>query len=88
MPLKKLLSSSFKEQRRAHYDEFHKVRELMRKGSFDESYDDEDEDDDDKNMNGDCDMPSSLAVGVEDIDITDAEDMLEPQPEKSSTSAL
>ncbi|KAL8192750.1 hypothetical protein R6Q57_027198 [Mikania cordata] len=81
-------SSSFKEQRRAHYDEFHKIRELMSKGSFDESYDDDDEDDDDKNMNGDCDMPSSLAVGVEDIDITGVEDILEPQPEKSSSSAL
>ncbi|XP_023740768.1 protein phosphatase inhibitor 2 isoform X2 [Lactuca sativa] len=44
--------SRFKEQRRAHYDEFHKVRELRRKES----------------VNGDA--ASSLAVGVQDIDIT------------------
>ncbi|KAL9997618.1 putative protein phosphatase inhibitor 2 (IPP-2) [Helianthus debilis subsp. tardiflorus] len=75
-------SSSFKEQRRAHYDEFHKVRELRRKESFDEPCNDEDE-----KLNGECDTSSSLAVGVEDIDITDAEDLVEPQPQKSSSSA-
>ncbi|KAJ0816074.1 putative protein phosphatase inhibitor 2 (IPP-2) [Helianthus annuus] len=75
-------SSSFKEQRRAHYDEFHKVRELRRKESFDEPCNDDDE-----KLNGECDTPSSLAVGVEDIDITDAEDLVEPQPQKSSSSA-
>ncbi|KAK9060890.1 hypothetical protein SSX86_018070 [Deinandra increscens subsp. villosa] len=80
-------SSSFKEQRRAHYNEFHKVRELMRQGSLNESCNDE-EDDDDKKLNGECDTPSSLAVGVEDIGINEAEDLLEGHPKKSSSSAL
>ncbi|KAI3800167.1 hypothetical protein L1987_35477 [Smallanthus sonchifolius] len=73
-------SSSFKEQRRAHYDEFHKVRELRRKGSFDESCNDDDNDD--EKLDGECDTPSSLAVGVEDIDINDVED------QKASSSAM
>ncbi|KAK1409151.1 hypothetical protein QVD17_35676 [Tagetes erecta] len=78
-------SSSFKEQRRAHYDEFHKIRELRRKASLDESRNDDDDDDE---LNGECDTPWSLAVGVEDIDIADIDDLLEPQPQKSSSSAL
>ncbi|XP_024970843.1 protein phosphatase inhibitor 2-like [Cynara cardunculus var. scolymus] len=73
-------SSSFKEQRRAHYDEFHKVRELRRKGSMDRSSNDEDE----EKSNGESDTPSSLAVGVEDIDITDVEGV--PELPKHSSS--
>ncbi|XP_071734288.1 protein phosphatase inhibitor 2-like isoform X2 [Rutidosis leptorrhynchoides] len=71
-------SSSFKEQRRAHYDEFHKIRELRRTGSLDASS--SNDDDEDKLINGECDTPSSLAVAVGDIDITDVDDdLLEPQ---------
>ncbi|KAI7731948.1 hypothetical protein M8C21_008960 [Ambrosia artemisiifolia] len=75
-------SSSFKEQRRVHYDEFHKVRELMRKGSFDEP-----SNDDDEKLNGECDTPSSLAAGVEDIDITDAEYLCIPERTTSDERA-
>ncbi|XP_035831336.1 protein phosphatase inhibitor 2-like isoform X2 [Helianthus annuus] len=65
-------SSSFKEQRRAHYDEFRKVRELMRKGSLDES-----SNDDDEKFYVDCETPSSLAVCVGDIDIANVDDLSE-----------
>nr|XP_043635031.1 protein phosphatase inhibitor 2-like [Erigeron canadensis] len=74
-------SSSFKEQRRAHYDEFHKIRELRRTGSLDALSNDEEE----EKLNGECDTPSSLAVAVGDIDIADVEDL--PEPHKSSYPA-
>ncbi|XVE64199.1 hypothetical protein DITRI_Ditri07aG0082600 [Diplodiscus trichospermus] len=51
---------SFKEQRKAHYDEFLKVKELRRKGSF---LEEEEEDD----VEGDS--SSSLSSGVKDIGI-------------------
>ncbi|XWS48430.1 hypothetical protein CRYUN_Cryun13aG0076000 [Craigia yunnanensis] len=63
---------SFKEQRKAHYDEFLKVMELHRNGSFLE-----DEDDD---VEGDS--SSSLSSGVKDIGIEEGTATL---PQKSST---
>ncbi|KAJ9539655.1 hypothetical protein OSB04_026161 [Centaurea solstitialis] len=78
-------TSSFKEQRRAHYDEFHKVRELRRTGSsVDGSSNDDDDEGEEKKSNGERDTPSSLAVGVKDIDITDAEGVAEPPKHSSS----
>ncbi|KAK4431514.1 protein phosphatase inhibitor 2 [Sesamum alatum] len=55
---------SFREHRKAHYDEFHKVKELLRQGSFLE-----DESDEEKKANGKDVRPSSITDGVEDIDI-------------------
>ncbi|GJS81268.1 hypothetical protein Tco_0747809 [Tanacetum coccineum] len=49
------------------YDEFLQVRELRPKTSLHESSNDDDE----EKLNGGCDTPSSLAIVVEDIDITD-----------------
>lgn len=58
---------SFKEHRRAHYDEFRKVRELRRNGSL--LVDEDDEDDVEMDMKGRPDSSSSLSAGVRDIDI-------------------
>ncbi|PIA49524.1 hypothetical protein AQUCO_01300370v1 [Aquilegia coerulea] len=56
-------SKSFREHRRAHYDEYRKVKELQRKGSL---VDDEiDVDDEGKK----CDSSSALSGGVRAIDI-------------------
>ncbi|XP_011012364.1 PREDICTED: protein phosphatase inhibitor 2-like isoform X1 [Populus euphratica] len=57
-------SSNFREHRRAHYDEFRKVKELRWKGSFLE--DEEEENGDEKEGT------SSLTTGVRDIEIEGA----------------
>ncbi|KAJ6889446.1 protein phosphatase inhibitor 2-like [Populus alba x Populus x berolinensis] len=57
-------NSNFREHRRAHYDEFRKVKELRRKGSFLE--DEEEENGDEKEGT------SSLTTGVRDIEIEGA----------------
>lgn len=59
-------SKSFKEHRRAHYDEFLKVKELRRKGSFMEDESDEDEGTGSK-KDGGADSSSSVTAGVKDI---------------------
>ncbi|KAK9292071.1 hypothetical protein L1049_020026 [Liquidambar formosana] len=72
-------SSSFRELRRVHYDEFRKVKELRRKGSFLEdevAQDDENEKEKDRR----CDSASSLSVGVKDIEIDEVSATLPQQP--------
>ncbi|KAK6926264.1 Protein phosphatase inhibitor 2 (IPP-2) [Dillenia turbinata] len=68
-------SKSFKEHRRAHYDEFQKVKELRRKGSFLEDDDYEDDDKEEK-----CYSSSSLSAGVKDTDIEDGTPTSSQQP--------
>ncbi|GJS95619.1 phosphatase inhibitor 2-like protein [Tanacetum coccineum] len=64
------MSASFKNHRRAHYDEFLQVREFRQRHLIHESSNDDDE----EKLNEGCDAPPSLAVGVEDIDIAHVED--------------
>ncbi|KAK2973079.1 hypothetical protein RJ640_023009 [Escallonia rubra] len=71
-------STSFREQRRAHYDEFRKVKELRRKGSLLEYASDEDMDGEKKD--GRCDSSSSLTAGVKDIDIEEGSSDAKPFP--------
>ncbi|XP_058104741.1 protein phosphatase inhibitor 2-like [Magnolia sinica] len=73
---------NFKDLRRAHYDEFWKVKELLQKGSF---MDDEDEYDNSKGKRQDrCDSSSSLTGGMRAIDI---EGETSPHHERQEQSA-
>lgn len=69
---------NFREQRRAHYDEFRKVKELRRKGSLTEDTSDEDEIGNQKN--GKCDSSSTLTGGIKDIDYEGGGDAVQPTP--------
>ncbi|XP_024968899.1 protein phosphatase inhibitor 2-like [Cynara cardunculus var. scolymus] len=67
-------SAWFREQRRAHYDEFRKVKEMQqrKRGSLNEDESLSSDEDGGEKRNGKCGSSSSLATGLEDIDITDA----------------
>lgn len=71
---------SFREHRRAHYDEFRKVKELRRKGSL--MGDEEECDEMDKVERNDS--SSSLSAGVKEIDIE--EDGNATLPKKTSVA--
>ncbi|KAL3837705.1 hypothetical protein ACJIZ3_022296 [Penstemon smallii] len=64
----------FKEHRKAHYDEFRKVKELRRKGSLLEDESDEELKDNnrEKDIDGSCDSSSSITAGVKYIDIEES----------------
>lgn len=75
-------SRTFREHRRVHYDEFRKVKELRRKGSFLEvASEDEDENGERKDGRND---PSSLADGVKDIEIEGENEDASGQPSKAA----
>ncbi|CAN0902728.1 Protein phosphatase inhibitor 2 [Linum grandiflorum] len=61
----------FRELRRAHYDEFRKVKELRREGSLDEDEEAEANGDGNGKLKNGGGSSSSLTAGVRDIDIED-----------------
>ncbi|KAF3613306.1 hypothetical protein FXO38_36318 [Capsicum annuum] len=63
-------SRIFREHRRAHYDEYRKIKELRRQGSSLEGASDDEIEDLEKG-DGRCDTTSSLASAAEDIDIAE-----------------
>ncbi|CAN1158850.1 Protein phosphatase inhibitor 2 [Linum perenne] len=75
----------FRELRRAHYDEFRKVKELRREGSLDE--------DEEAEVNGNGKLKnvggssSSITAGVRDIDIEDGTATSSNQPAPPPSSA-
>ncbi|XP_026380073.1 protein phosphatase inhibitor 2-like isoform X1 [Papaver somniferum] len=70
----------FREHRKKHYDEYRKVKELQRTGSFDE--DEVEGDGEDKGKDVKSDSSSSLAGGVKAIDIDeDSKKDLPEQPQ-------
>ncbi|XP_027110348.1 protein phosphatase inhibitor 2-like [Coffea eugenioides] len=75
-------SRTFREHRRAHYDEFRKVKELRRKGSLlEDASEDEDENGERKGKND----PSALADGVKDIEIEGDNDATGPSKPANGT---
>ncbi|KAF8379452.1 hypothetical protein HHK36_028888 [Tetracentron sinense] len=70
-------SRSFRDHRRAHYDEFRKVKVLRWNGSF---LDEEADEDDNKVKEGKCDSSSSLNSGVRAINIEESGKSLPQQP--------
>ncbi|KAJ9545674.1 hypothetical protein OSB04_025381 [Centaurea solstitialis] len=80
-------STWFREQRRAHYDEFRKVKEMQqqrKRGSLDADELVSSDEDGGEKRNGKCGSSSSLATGLEDIDITDAAATAGPSSSSSS----
>lgn len=63
-------SKSFREHRRAHYDEYRKIKELRRTGSSLEDASD-DEIGDLEKRDGRCNTSSSLTAAVKGIDIAE-----------------
>ncbi|XP_060197029.1 protein phosphatase inhibitor 2-like isoform X1 [Lycium barbarum] len=63
-------SKSFREHRRAHYDEYRKIKELSREGSSLEEASDYEIEDLEK-RDGRCDTSSSLTSAVKGIDIAE-----------------
>ncbi|XP_057508751.1 protein phosphatase inhibitor 2-like isoform X2 [Actinidia eriantha] len=73
-------STRFREQRRVHYDEFRKVKELRRKSSMLEGAFNEDLHENGQKKDGKTDSPSSLTAGVKDIDIDGSGEVTQPPP--------
>ncbi|KAI8572956.1 hypothetical protein RHMOL_Rhmol01G0241400 [Rhododendron molle] len=67
----------FRELRRAHYDEFRKVKQLRREGS---SLEDASSDEDDVKNDGKINSPSSLTAGVKVTEVEAIENVSHPLP--------